>query len=194
MKLQKYLEAKGGESYMFIKRYETNNMLWISRFCRHETQPKNGWALTTLLSTAQHCRKGKASCKHLSSLRVWVCVWCSLVTGASLRLYLQCDETTCNIRASGAPLQTQPYLSPSIPRGRRGARVAWTKPDKTSHRLAVSHPTRQLSAGRPSWERSIKAHVVFTRSALWVWPRQLRTTVWHYCDGNGLLRDFLPSC
>lgn len=142
-------------------------MLSKSRCCRHEPQPKNCRALTALPSTARHCRRVNASCKHLSSLRVCVCVWYGLATGASLRLYLRHDKTTCNIRASGAPLQTQPYLTPNIPRGQRRARVAQTRPDKTSHRLTVSHPTREPSAGRTSWEQSIKVHAcVFTGSAL----------------------------
>jgi len=96
--------------------------------------------------TARHCGTANASCKHLSSLRVCVCVWYGLATGASLRFYLRHDKTTCNIRASGAPLQTQPYLTPNIPRGQSGARVAQTRPDKTSHRLAASHPTCEPGA------------------------------------------------
>lgn len=87
-----------------------------------------------------------ASCKHLSSLWVCVCVQCGPATGASPRLYLPHDKTTCNIRASGAPLQTQPYLTPNIPRGQSRARVAQTRADRTSHRLAASHPTREPSA------------------------------------------------
>lgn len=110
-------------------------MLSKSRCCRHEPQPKNCRALTALPSTARHCWRVNASCKHLSSLWVCVCVWYGLATGASLRLYLRHDKTTCNIRASGAPLQTQPYLTPNIPRGQRRARVAQTRPDKTSHCL-----------------------------------------------------------
>lgn len=123
---------------------------------RNEPQPKNGWALTAPPSTAWHCRRVNASCKHLSSPWVCVCVRCGLATGASLRLYLHHDKTTCNIRASGAPLQTQRYLTPNIPRGHSRARVAQTRPDKTSHCLTVSHPTREPSAGRTSWEQSIK--------------------------------------
>lgn len=122
-------------------------------------QPKNGGALTALLSTARHCRKGNAFCKHLSYLWVCVCVWYGLVTGASLRFYLQHDETTCNIWASGAPLQTQPYLTPNIPRGQSRTRVAPTKSDKTSHRFTASHRIQQERAGRASWEQSIKVHV-----------------------------------
>lgn len=101
---------------------------------RHEPQPKNGRALTALLSKAQHCRRVNSSCKHLSSLWVCVCVcvWCGPATGASLRLYLRHDKTTCNIRASGALLQTQPYLTPNIPQGPGRARVAWTRPHTAS--------------------------------------------------------------
>lgn len=101
------------------------------RCCRHEPQPKNGRAMTALTFTARHCRRVNASCKRLSSLWVCVCVWYSLATGASLRLYLWHDKTTCNIRASGAPLQTQPYLTPNIPRGQSRLRVARTRQDLT---------------------------------------------------------------
>lgn len=162
---------------------------------KQEPQPKNGRALTAPVSTARHCRRVNSSCKHLSSLRACVCVWCGPATGASLRLYLRHDKTTCNIRASGAPLQTQPYLTPNIPQGQSRATVTWSRPnyDKTSHRLPVTHPIREPSAGGASWEQSIKVHVcMFTGRVLWA--RQLRTTVWHSSDGNHLLRDFLPPC
>lgn len=122
-------------------------MLSKSRCYRHEPQPKNGWALTAMPSTARHCRRVNASCKHLSSLWVCVCVWRGLATGASLRLYLRHDKTTCNIWASGAPLQTQRYLTPNIPWGQSRARAAQTGPDKTSHCLTTSHPTRKPRAG-----------------------------------------------
>ncbi len=39
------------------------------------------------------------------------------------------------------------------------AEKEWPRPDKTSHRLTVSHPTREPSAGRTSWEQSIEVHV-----------------------------------
>lgn len=143
-------------------------MLSKARCRKHEPQPENGKALTALPSAARHCRRVNASCKHLSSRWVCVCVWCGLATGASLRLYLRHVKTTCNIRASGAPLQTQPYLTPNIPRGQSRARVAQTRPDKTSHRLTISHPTREPSPGRTSWEKSIKVHVcVCLQCVLW---------------------------
>lgn len=67
-------------------------------------------------------------------------------------------------------------------------------PDKTSHRLSASHPTREPSVGCASWEQPIKARVrVFTTRVLWAQLRQLRATVWLYSDGDHLLRVFSPS-
>lgn len=133
-----------------------------SRYYRHEPPTKNGRTLTALASTAWHCRRVNTSCKHLSSLWVYVCVWYGLATGASLRLYLWRDKTTCNIRASGAPLQTQPYLMPNIPRGQNRARVTQTRPDLTPSRRIPPNKaglTRNPRAGRTSWEWSIKVRV-----------------------------------
>lgn len=138
------------------------------RCCRHEPQPKNGRAMTALTFTARHCRRVNASCKRLSSLWVCVCVWYSLATGASLRLYLWHDKTTCNIRASGAPLQTQPYLTPNIPRGQSRARVARTRQDLTLslrippnpraecwvRKLRTAHQSARACLQRGSCERS----------------------------------------
>lgn len=101
----------------------------------------------------------------------------------SLRLYLLHDKTTCNIWASGAPLQTQPYLTPNIPRGQSRARVAQTRPDKTSHRLTVSHPTRGLSgrgsqAGNsPSKRMCVCLQGVFYEPCLDSWEQQCDITV-----------------
>ncbi len=47
------------------------------------------------------------------------------------------------------------------------AEQEWPRPDKTSHRLTMPHPTRKESAGHTSWEQSIEVHVgVFTPSVL----------------------------
>lgn len=182
---------------MFI-RSDVRHITCCQSRCRDEPQPKNGRALTAPPSTARHRRRVNASCKHLSSLWVCVCVWFGLATGASLRLYLRHDKTTCNIRASGAPLQTQPYLTPNIPRGQSRARVAQTRPDKTSHRLTVSRPIREPSArrrGAQAGSGPSKCVCACLRGAFYERSlRQLRTTVRHYSDGNHLLRVFLPPC
>lgn len=171
-------------------------MLSESRCYRKKPQPKNGRALTALPSTARHCRRVNASCKHLSSLWVCACVWYGLATGASLRLYLRHDKTTCNIRASGAPLQTQSYLTPNIPWGQSRARVAQTRPDQTRPHTVSPYPIQPVSRvpGAKAGNSPSKCMRVFTGSVLWAQPRQLRTTVWHYSDGNHLFRVFLPSC
>lgn len=159
---------------MFI-RSDVQHITCCQSRCRDEPRPKNGRALTAPPSAARHCRGVNASCKHLSSLRVCVCVWFGLATGASLRLYLRHDKTTCNIRASGAPLQTQPYLTPNIPRGQSRSTSG---PDQTRQDLTPSHripPSRRaeceagcaqsLRAGRQK-----RAARVFTGSVRWAQP------------------------
>lgn len=76
------------------------------------------------------------------------------------------------------------------------AEQEWPRPDQTRPHTVSPYPTQPDSwvPGAQAGNSPSKSMCVFTRSALWAEPRQLRTTVWHYSDRNHLLWVFLPPC
>lgn len=169
-------------------------MLSKSRCCRHEPQPKNGRALTAPPSTTDTVEG------WMPPVNIYLPRECVSACGTAWRQELLwgfiCGMTRQPVIYEHLELLFKHSLisRQTFPEAR--AEQEWPRPDQTRPHT-VSHPTREPSAGRTSWEQSIKVHVcvrVFTGSVLWAQPRQLRTTVWHYSDGNHLLGVFPPSC
>lgn len=128
------------------------------RCCRHEPQPKNGRAMTALTFTARHCRRVNASCKRLSSL--WVCVSvCGTAWRQELLWGFICGMTRQPVIYEHLELLFKHSLisRQTFPEAR--AEQELLGPDKTSHRLSASHPTREPSVGCASWEQPVKTRL-----------------------------------
>lgn len=76
------------------------------------------------------------------------------------------------------------------------AQREWPRPDQTRPHTVSPYPTQPVSRvpGTQAGNSPSKCMCVCLCRVFWAQTRQLRTTVWHYSDGNHLRRVFLPSC
>lgn len=129
-----------------------------NRCCRHEPLPKNGQAIGQLCRPQHDTVEG-----WMPPVNIYLPCECVSVCGRAWRQELLwgfiCSMTRQPVIYEHLELLFKHSLisRQTFPEAR--AEQEWPRPDKTSHRLPASHPTRELSVGHAGWEQSIKVHV-----------------------------------